>query len=1140
MSGIIKKRSLKILIGSAIALIFTFVFAFIASPKVYAATSTIESLTLANINSGNAQGQYGNFSWDNSKLKSVSNSEITTDRSKDPFCIVWTRPSSGSYASALNFSVNVVDSVGAIDIRYDATVPSYISPGEKQSGTLTNNVNSLSSKYEKIYFYISYSYMYNDVKLTSVSIQIKATTYPISFSKGTGIKAAFLSTNNSATSGSASGTAFAKFDTVYCFAKLDKGYKAQSSWTLISGTANSEDAIYRVGSNTVSTSYSFGTLNAIAKTASIYRYGNGGSNLGYVSLTYGSSAELGTPTRTGYEFKGWNTAQNGTGNTISSSLTADEVNAIIDAGTPTSVYAQWSINAAGVDVLIENIGQVSYTSESKSKIDKAREAYNSLDSEEQALVTKYATLTTAEATYVKLKADNEAADAVDALIGNIGEVEYTDSSKGRIDKAREAYNALTADQQALVENYSTLTAAETEYAKLKADNEAADAVDALIGNIGEAEYTESSKGRIDAAREAYNALTADQQALVENYDDLTTAEARYNELKSAYDNATTVVEKIDAIGTVTYPDSNDKITDARAAYDALTTDDERGFVNNYSTLTAAETEYQNQKITGANNVKTMINEIPSEIDYDDDECVDKIFEAREAYDALTEEQQALVDNYAKLTAAEARYKELDDQAAANVIIGLINDIDEVAYPTSKGVIDVARAAYDSLTADQKALVTNYSTLTDAETEYNNQKVTGANNVKNMIDAIPSEVDYDDEECVNKIFEAREAYDALTEEQQSLVTNYSTLTTAEATYKNLDDNAKANAVDALISAIGTVEYTTTCKNKIDAARTAYDALTSDQKGLVPTGKLSDLINAENDYATLKANHDAADAVITKINAIGEVEYTTTCKNKIDAARSAYDALTTIQKELVTNYKTLTDAEKKYDELELAATRHSLDDKERGVEIETSDGTGIPTTITLKVEVKTTVSATEGSTAYANIEGKVNGNEKISGVYDVKLIQTINGVEKVVQPADIKAGTKIKIHIAIPEGVNPEETRILHIHSENDIEYVENVEVVGNEFVFEVDRLSEFALVTLTHGIPGWSIALIVIGCVLLLCCGCYLLLFFVFNKWINKDGKAVRVFKLGKKDDKVRVIIMPCKFEYKEETEVFKTKEEAMK
>ncbi|MBO7079327.1 MAG: InlB B-repeat-containing protein, partial [Bacilli bacterium] len=506
MMELTKKRSLKFFIGSAIALVFAFVFAFVASPKVYAATSTIESLTLANINSGNAQGKYGNFSWDNSKLKSVSNSEITTDRNKDPFCIVWTRPSNGSYASALAFSVNVVDSVGAIDIKYNDTVPSYISPGEKQSGTLTNNVNSLSSKYEKIYFYISCSYMYNDVKLTSVSIQIKATTYPISFSKGTGIKAAFLSTNNSATSGSASGTAFAKFDTVYCFAKLDKGYKAQSGWTLISGTANSEDAIYRVGSYTVSSaSYSFGTLNAIAKTASIYRYGNGGSNLGNVSLTYGSSAELGTPTRTGYEFKGWNTAQNGTGNTISSSLTAEEVNTIIDAGTPTSVYAQWSINAAGVDGLIENIGWISYTSDSKSKIETVREAYNSLDSEEQALVTNYDLLTAAETAYNTLKT-NAINDAI-AKIDAIGTVAYTNASKALIDAAREAYNVILEEDQDEITNVAKLTDAETLYNNV---NNVVTKIDA----IGTVAYTNASKALIDDAKAAYDTLKSAELAII--------------------------------------------------------------------------------------------------------------------------------------------------------------------------------------------------------------------------------------------------------------------------------------------------------------------------------------------------------------------------------------------------------------------------------------------------------------------------------------------------------------------------------------------------------------------------------------------------------------------------------------------------
>ena len=67
----------------------------------------------------------------------------------------------------------------------------------------------------------------------------------------------------------------------------------------------------------------------------------------------------------------------------------------------------------------------------------------------------------------------------------------------------------------------------------------------------------------------------------------------------------------------------------------------------------------------------------------------------------------------------------------------------------------------------------------------------------------------------------------------------------------------------------------------------------------------------------ANQAAADEVIAKINAIGEVEYTEACKAKIDEARAAYDALTAAQKALVTNYATLTAAEARYAALKAAA-------------------------------------------------------------------------------------------------------------------------------------------------------------------------------------------------------------------------------
>ena len=141
--------------------------------------------------------------------------------------------------------------------------------------------------------------------------------------------------------------------------------------------------------------------------------------------------------------------------------------------------------------------------------------------------------------------DQAEVNEVIAKIDAIGTVAYTEACKTKIDAARNAYNALTDEQKALVENYATLTAAEARYAELKAqaEQEAADqaAADEVIGKIsaiGTVEYTEASKAKIDAARNAYNALTDAQKALVANYATLTAAEARYAELKAAAETPT--------------------------------------------------------------------------------------------------------------------------------------------------------------------------------------------------------------------------------------------------------------------------------------------------------------------------------------------------------------------------------------------------------------------------------------------------------------------------------------------------------------------------------------------------------------------------------------------------------------------------
>ena len=84
------------------------------------------------------------------------------------------------------------------------------------------------------------------------------------------------------------------------------------------------------------------------------------------------------------------------------------------------------------------------------------------------------------------------------------------------------------------------------------------------------------------------------------------------------------------------------------------------------------------------------------------------------------------------------------------------------------------------------------------------------------------------------------------------------------------------------------------------------------------KLDALTAAEKKYTDDKA---AVDDAISKIDAIGRVELDKGSKDRIDAARAAYDKLDKELQEYVTNYDTLTKAEKRYQWLSDAANSGS---------------------------------------------------------------------------------------------------------------------------------------------------------------------------------------------------------------------------
>ena len=295
--------------------------------------------------------------------------------------------------------------------------------------------------------------------------------------------------------------------------------------------------------------------------------------------------------------------------------------------------------------------------------------------------------------------------------------------------------------------------------------------------------------------------------------------------------------------------------------------------------------------------------------------------ARSALDALSKDEQAKVSNLAKLEKVEAAikgFRAIDDVRAQ---IDALPDAGKVTL-AERDAVKAAQDAYDALSAEQKEYLTfaQVAKVTALAKRIAELEAAPIKSVEALIDAI-GEVTLDSKSAID---EARAAYDKLTAEQQAKVSNYATLTAAETTYAKLvQDKADQDAADAVIAkidAIGTV--TLDSKSAIDEARAAYDKLTAAQQARV--SNYATLTAAETTYAKLvqdKTDQDAADAVIAKINAIGTV--TLKSKKAIDAARKAYDGLTDAQKALVpaSVVKTLTDAETAYSNL---PPRHSSDD------------------------------------------------------------------------------------------------------------------------------------------------------------------------------------------------------------------------
>ena len=187
-----------------------------------------------------------------------------------------------------------------------------------------------------------------------------------------------------------------------------------------------------------------------------------------------------------------------------------------------------------------------------------------------------------------------------------------------------------------------------------------------------------------------------------------------------------VMKQIAALPTTIVVDNKMQIDNVRTMYDALSAT-EKTKVTNYNKLLDAE---QQLKLALASNnlattdaelseaVVSFIQTIPAEKDVTlTSQSV--IQDARTAYDKLTIAQKRTVYNYQLLVRAEKKLASIVavevDGKMAEPVSEQIKALPKVVTPADSEKIEMARVAYDVLTAKQQELVTNYNVLVQRET-----------------------------------------------------------------------------------------------------------------------------------------------------------------------------------------------------------------------------------------------------------------------------------------------------------------------------------------------------------------------------------------------------------------------------------------
>ena len=345
---------------------------------------------------------------------------------------------------------------------------------------------------------------------------------------------------------------------------------------------------------------------------------------------------------------------------------------------------------------------------------------------------------------------------------------------------------------------------------------------------------------------------------------------------------------------------------------------------------------------------------------------------------------------------------------------LIDRIDEVTLD-SKTAVDTARKAYDALSEENKAKVTNYDKLVAAEKKLSKLQI---EHVEKLIDAIGT-VTLDKED---KIKEAKEAYDALTDSQKKQVSNYDVLKKA---IEKLEQLKKAAANKETLNGIAP------SGSSLTASGTTRSIT---KKATIKLGKMTE---------AAKAALDKLDAVVNGKLPQNAKEYTDDQIKQILDAYKAYNALSVSEKKAIE----ATDTWTAFTEItqNLGSMYHY--DEATGIDVRATSAKNLPWYIKLVVTPKT---ASEKQKT--KVQDALGDNSELFTLYDIHFINTLDNSEW--HPSGL-----IRVKMPMVSIGNYKTPVIVHIADSGKIRLIEgHVDSAGGTIEFEA---SDFSL----YGIAG---------------------------------------------------------------------------